>query len=90
MEFVHHYIVIEIGGRLFGERLRIERLNGHKQVVYTLRAKTANKELAKISILQNGAEGHKALLEDLLAVSDEKQAARFTRVLLAESLIIQG
>ena len=59
-------------------------------MVYALRAITANKELSEICVLQNGSEGHKALLEDLLTVSDEKQAARFTRVLLAESLIIQG
>ena len=89
VEFIHDDVVVKIGTRLFREALRVEGLDGQKQVVDALRLIVANKQLTKVCVLEHSAEGVQALLEDFLPVRHKEQAAGSIRILLTEALVIQ-
>ena len=89
MEFVDDDIIIKIGRRFICERLRIERLDRHEQMIDALWPVIADKQLAEVRILQNCPEGAKALLQDLFPMCHKQQTARLPGILLAEMLIIQ-
>ena len=56
MELVHNDVVIKVRGSLGGEILRVEGLNGKKQVVDTLRPVITHEQLSEIGVLQNSTE----------------------------------
>ena len=89
VEFVHDDVIIKIGTRLFREALRVEGLDGQKQVVDALRLIVAHKQLTKVCVLEHSAEGVQALLEDFLPVRHKEQAAGPIRILLAKALVVQ-
>ena len=89
VEFVHDDVIVKIGTRLFCEALRVECLDGQKQVVDALRLIAAHKQLTKVCVLEHSAEGVQALLEDFLSLRYKQQAARLVWILLAETLVIQ-
>ena len=89
MEFVYDNVVVEVRRRFLRKGLGVEGLDRHEQMVDTLRPIAADEHGAKVRILQHGAEGDKALLEDLLPVGNEQQPTGFAGILLSESLIIQ-
>ena len=90
MELVHHDIVIELRRRLFVKRLRIEGLNGNKQMFDALRAIVTNIHLSEVGVLQNSPKGVHALLEDFLSVRDEQQTAGLIWILLAKAFVVQS
>ena len=89
MEFVHDDIVIEVRRRFLRKGLRVEGLDGHEQMVDALRPIAADEHGAKVRILQYGAEGDQALLQDLLPVGNEQQPAGFAGILLTEPFVVQ-
>ena len=56
VKLVYNDVVIKIRGSLSGEILRVEGLNGKKQVVDTLRLVIPHEQLSKIGVLQNSTE----------------------------------
>ena len=68
VELVHHDVVVKIRCGLGGEILRVEGLNGQKQVANTLRPVAAHKQLAEIGVLQDCSEGVQALPQNFLPV----------------------
>ena len=56
------------------ERLRIESLNGNKQMVKRFRFLSAHIKLAEIGIFQHTCKGITALFKDFLSMGNEQQA----------------
>ena len=90
VEFVHDDVIIKIRQGFCGKILRIEGLDGDKEIVNAVWLIAAHKHLTEISILQHRPEGVQALFEDFLPVGNKQQAAGSARVLPAEALIVQG
>ena len=89
VELVHNDVIVEIRCRFGGKLLRIEGLDGNKQMVDAVGFVAAHIQLTEVGILQHRPEGVQALLQDLLPVCHEQQAAGLPRMLFAEALVIQ-
>ena len=89
MELVYNDVIVKIRCRFSGKLLRIEGLDGNKQMVDAVGFVAAHIQLAEIGILQYRPEGVQALLQNLLPVRHEQQAAGLPRMLFAEALVIQ-
>ena len=89
MKLVHYDIVIKIRGGLCGKILGIERLNGNKQMVDTLRLIIAHEQLTEVGILQHRSKGIQTLSQNFFPVSNEKQPMGLSGILLAKPFIIQ-
>ena len=89
MELVHNDVIVEIRCRFGGKLLRIEGLDGNKQMVDAVGFVAAHIQFAEIGILQHRPEGVQALLQDLLPVCHKQQTAGLPRMLFAEALVIQ-
>ena len=89
VEFVYNDVIVEIRCRFGGKLLRIEGLDGNKQMVDAVGFVAAHIQLAEIGILQYRPEGVQALLQDLLPVCHKQQTAGLPRMLFAEALVIQ-
>ena len=89
MELVYNDVIVEIRCRFGGKLLRIEGLDGNKQMVDAVGFVAAHIQLAEIGILQYRPEGVQALLQDLLSVCHKQQTAGLPRMLFAEALVIQ-
>ena len=89
MELIHNDIIVEIRICFRGKILRIESLNGDKQMVDAVSLVAAHKQLAEIGVFQHRPEGVQALLQNLLPMRHEQQPAGVTRMLFAETLVIQ-
>ena len=76
VELVHNDVIVKIRRGFARKILRIECLNGEKQVVDAFRLVAADKQLFEVRVLEHRAEGIQALLQDFLAVCDEQQPAR--------------
>ena len=89
VELVYHDVIIKIGPGLGGEILRVESLNGDKQVVDAVSLVVADQQLAEIGILQHRPKGVQALFQDLFPVRHEQQAAGLAGMLFAEPFVVQ-
>ena len=89
MELIHNDVVVKIRNSLGGKILRVEGLNGQKQLVNTLGFAVTHKQPPEVSVLQNGPEGVQALPQNLLPVCHKEQPARLSGVLLAKTLVVQ-
>ena len=89
MELVHNDVIVKICCRFGGKLLRIEGLDGNKQMVDAVGFVAAHIQLAEIGILQHRPEGVQALLQDFLPVCHKQQPAGLPRMLPAEALVIQ-
>ena len=89
VELVHDDVIVKIGRCLFREVLRIEGLNGDKQIVDAFRLIAAHKQLSEVRVLDYSPEGIQTLLENFFPVRYKEQAARLVRILLAEALVVQ-
>ena len=72
------------------QRLEIQRLHRHEQVLQTLRAIIPHVELAEVDVFQHAGEGRLALFEYLFPVGDEQQTVGPAGILLAEAAIVEG
>ena len=88
VEFVHDDVIVEIRRCLFREALRIEGLNGDKQIIDAFRLVAAHKHFSEVCVLEYSPEGIQTLLENFFPVRYEEQAARLVRILLAEALVV--
>ena len=89
MELVYNDVIVKIRCRFGGKLLRIEGLDGNKQMVDAVGFVAANIQLAEIGILQHRPEGVQTLLQNLLPVCHKQQTAGLPRMLFAEALVIQ-
>ena len=89
VELVYNNVIVKICCRFGGKLLRIEGLDGNKQMVDAVGFVAAHIQLAEIGILQYRPEGVQALLQDLLSVCHKQQTAGLPRMLFAEALVIQ-
>ena len=89
VEFVHHDIIVEISPGLGGKILRVEGLDGNKQVFNAVHFVIADQQFAEIGIFQHGTESVQALFQDFFPMRHEQQAARLSGMLFAEALVIQ-
>ena len=89
VELVYNDVIVKICCRFGGKLLRIEGLDGNKQMINAVGSVTAHIQLAEIGILQHRPEGVQALLQDLLSVCHKQQPAGLPRMLFAEALVIQ-
>ena len=89
VKLIHHNVIVKLRACLACEILRIESLDGHEQIINTLRHISADKHLPKILILQNATESIHTLLQNFFSVCNEKQTARLIRILLAKTLIVK-
>ena len=78
VELVHNDVIVKIRRGFARKILRIECLNGEKQVVDAFRLIAADKQLAEVRVLEHRAKGVQALLQDFLAMCDEQQSTRRT------------
>ena len=78
VELVHNDVIVKIRRGFARKILRIECLNGEKQVVDAFRLVAAEEQLSEVRVLEHRAEGIQALLQDFLAVRDEQQSTRRT------------
>ena len=62
VKLIHHNVIVKLRACLACEILRIESLDGHEQIINTLRHISADKHLPKILILQNATESIHTLL----------------------------
>ena len=89
MELVYNDVIVKICCRFGGKLLRIEGLDGNKQMINAVGSVTAHIQFTEIGILQYRPEGVQALLQDLLSVCHKQQTAGLPRMLFAEALVIQ-
>ena len=89
MELVYNDVIVKICCRFGGKLLRIEGLDGNKQMINAVGSVTAHIQFTEIGILQYRPEGVQALLQDLLPVCHKQQTAGLPRMLFAEALVIQ-
>ena len=76
VELVHNDVIVKIRRGFARKILRIERLNGEKQMVDAFRLIAADEQLAEVRVLEHRAESIQALLQNFLAVRDEQQPTR--------------
>ena len=89
MELVYNDVIVKICCRFGGKLLRIEGLDGNKQMINAVGFVAAYIQFAEIGILQHCPEGVQALLQDFLPVCHKQQTAGLPRMLPAEALVIQ-
>jgi len=89
MELVYNDVIVKICCRFGGKLLRIEGLDGNKQMINAVGSVTAHIQFTEIGILQYRPEGVQALLQDFLPVCYKQQPAGLPRMLPAEALVIQ-
>ena len=89
VEFVHHDIIVEISPGLGGKILRVEGLDGNKQVFNAVRFVIADQQFAEIGIFQHGTESVQALFQDFFPMRHEQQPAGLAGMLFTEPLVIQ-
>ena len=68
MELVYNDVIVKIRCRFSGKLLRIEGLDGNKQMINAVGSVTAHIQFTEIGIFQYRPEGVQALLQDLLPV----------------------
>ena len=68
MELVYNDVIVKICCRFGGKLLRIEGLDGNKQMINAVGSVTAHIQFTEIGIFQYRPEGVQALLQDLLPV----------------------
>ena len=89
VELVHDDVIVEIWRGLRRKVLAVKSLDGHEKMVDAVGAIASNKHVTKIGISQHSPEGVQALPEYFFSVGNEQQAARLTRILFLECLVIQ-
>ena len=89
VELIYDDVIVELRRCLFREALRIEGLNGDKQIIDAFRLIAAHKHLSEVRVLEYSPEGIQTLLENFFPVRHKEQAAQLIRILLAKALVIQ-
>ena len=85
--FVDDDIVVVISGKPLMQRLGVQRLHRHEQMLQALRAVVAHIELAEVEIFQHPGEGRLALLQYFFPMGDEQQSVGLPGILFAKATL---